>query len=117
MDALSCLWSLLLLLLVDISPVQLARSMPDPAAKRLYYDLMTVGRYNELIRPSEGPMKKLTVKLGLRLSQVLAVAISQYHQSQGLWVIQKRYSHPRPIEALSENQPWQLSIKNGDALK
>ncbi|XP_059160022.1 acetylcholine receptor subunit alpha-like 1 [Physella acuta] len=71
MEVLLCLFTFSMVLYK--MPVAEAKVMPDPAAKRLFYDLMTVSGYNALIRPSAGPSKKLTVKLGLRLSQVLAV--------------------------------------------
>ncbi|KAK7478411.1 hypothetical protein BaRGS_00030336 [Batillaria attramentaria] len=47
------------------------RSQPDPSAKRLHYDLMSP--YNALVKPSAGPNHQLTVKMGMRLSQVLDV--------------------------------------------
>ncbi|CAL1536350.1 unnamed protein product [Lymnaea stagnalis] len=64
---------------------------PDPAAKRLFYDLMKVGGYNALIRPSAGPMKKLTVKLGLRLSQVLSVDERNQILTISVWLRQEWY--------------------------
>lgn len=76
MEVLACLFTFSVVLLK--MPAAEAKVTPDPAAKRLFYDLMTVSGYNALIRPSAGPSKKLTVKLGLRLSQVLAV-VSTFH--------------------------------------
>ena len=45
------------------------RVAPDPSAKRLLHQLMTP--YESLVKPSGGQANQLTVKLGLRLSQVL----------------------------------------------
>ena len=58
---------LVALLLADsISP-----SNADQDAKRLYEDLLT--DYNRLIRPVGNNSDKLTVKLGLKLSQLIDV--------------------------------------------
>ena len=42
---------------------------PNPDAKRLYDDLLS--NYNRLIRPVSNHTEKVTVKLGLRLSQLV----------------------------------------------
>ena len=42
-------------------------------AKRLYDDLLRKNRYNRLIRPVGNSTDKLTVKMGLKLAQVLDV--------------------------------------------
>ena len=60
-------------------PSSQGRDLTPPAAKQLYYDLMVAGDYNELIRPSAGDEPKLTVRLGLRLSQVLTVVSSVHY--------------------------------------
>ena len=43
----------------------------NPEAKRLYDDLLT--NYNRLIRPVGNNSDRLTVKMGLRLSQLIEV--------------------------------------------
>ena len=43
----------------------------NPEAKRLYDDMLT--NYNRLIRPVGNNSDRLTVKLGLRLSQLIEV--------------------------------------------
>jgi hypothetical protein len=43
----------------------------NPHAKRLYDDLLN--NYNRLIRPVSNNTEKLTVKLGLKLSQLIDV--------------------------------------------
>ena len=54
----------LLLLLGLVSLVQ-----PNPDAKRLYDDLLS--NYNRLIRPVANNTDKITVKMGLKLSQLV----------------------------------------------
>ncbi len=57
----------LLLLLLLSGCATLVVSNPD--AKRLYDDLMS--NYNRLIRPVSNHTEKVTIKLGLRLSQLV----------------------------------------------
>lgn len=45
----------------------------NPYAKMLYNDLLKQTRYNKLIRPVANFSDKLTVKLGLKLSQLIDV--------------------------------------------
>ncbi|KAK7478414.1 hypothetical protein BaRGS_00030339 [Batillaria attramentaria] len=63
--------SLVFLILSAVPVGDARRSQPDPSAKRLHYDLMS--RYQALVKPSAGANNLLTVKMGLRLSQVLDV--------------------------------------------
>lgn len=51
--------------------LQFATGMANPEAKRLYDDLLS--NYNRLIRPVGNNSDRLTVKLGLRLSQLIDV--------------------------------------------
>ena len=48
----------------------------NPDSKRLYDDLMS--NYNRLIRPVSNHTEKVTVKLGLRLSQLVDL-VRAYH--------------------------------------
>jgi hypothetical protein len=48
-------------------------SIANPEAKRLYEELIKVRSYNKLIRPVKNNSEKLTVYLGLRLTQLLDV--------------------------------------------
>lgn len=52
----------------------------NPEARRLYDDLLT--NYNRLIRPVGNNSDRLTVKMGLRLSQLIEVVseILQIHR-------------------------------------
>ena len=45
----------------------------NPDAKRLYDDLLRKSSYNKLIRPVGNNSDELTVRLGLRLSQLIDV--------------------------------------------
>ena len=51
----------------------IAEVTANPHAKRLYTDLLEKNGYNKLIRPVGNNSDKLTVKLGLRLSQLIDV--------------------------------------------
>ena len=48
-------------------------STANPDAKRLYNDLLVKSGYNKLIRPVANNTEVLTVKLGLRLSQLIGI--------------------------------------------
>ena len=50
----------------------------NPDAKRLYDDLLRKSGYNKLIRPVGNSTDKLTVKLGLRLSQLIDVVSTSF---------------------------------------
>ena len=47
-------------------------------ARRLYDDLLRKNRYNRLIRPVGNSTDKLTVKMGLKLAQVLDVVSGRH---------------------------------------
>ena len=64
--------------------ISVARANPE--AKRLYEELIKVRSYNKLIRPVKNNSEKLTVYLGLRLTQLLDV-VSDKYQSTGLLFI------------------------------
>lgn len=51
--------------------LQFATCLANPEAKRLYDDLLS--NYNRLIRPVGNNSDRLTVKMGLRLSQLIDV--------------------------------------------
>jgi len=53
---------------------QLATANPD--AKRLYDDLLRKKKYNKLMRPVENHGGNLTVKINLKLSQLIDVVSS-----------------------------------------
>lgn len=55
--------------------LQFATGLANPEAKRLYDDLLS--NYNRLIRPVGNNSDRLTVKMGLRLSQLIDVVSIQ----------------------------------------
>lgn len=59
------------LLVAMFIALQFATGMANPEAKRLYDDLLS--NYNRLIRPVGNNSDRLTVKMGLRLSQLIDV--------------------------------------------
>ena len=61
--------------------------MCNPHAKRLYDDLLS--NYNRLIRPVENNTEKLTVKLGLKLSQLIDVDLKNQVMTTNIWLEQK----------------------------
>lgn len=61
----------LLLALVATLAMASCGGMANPEAKRLYDDLLS--NYNRLIRPVGNNSDRLTVKMGLRLSQLIDV--------------------------------------------
>lgn len=57
--------------------LQFATGLANPEAKRLYDDLLS--NYNRLIRPVGNNSDRLTVKMGLKLSQLIdVVSISEF---------------------------------------
>ncbi|XP_017478036.1 PREDICTED: acetylcholine receptor subunit alpha-like 1 [Rhagoletis zephyria] len=59
----------------------------NPDAKRLYDDLMS--SYNKLVRPVQNNSEKLTVKLGIKLTQLIDVNLKNQIMSTNMWVIQE----------------------------
>jgi hypothetical protein len=54
-------------------------TVANPEAKRLYDDLLS--NYNRLIRPVGNNSDRLTVKMGLRLSQLIEVVSSHFYST------------------------------------
>ncbi|CCD69819.1 Acetylcholine receptor subunit alpha-type unc-38 [Caenorhabditis elegans] len=77
-------WLFLLLLLFCISFIKLTEGNED--AKRLYDDLMV--NYNRHRRPSTSPNKPLTIKLKLRLSQIIDVHEIDQIMTCSVWLKQ-----------------------------
>ncbi|KAL0270716.1 UNVERIFIED_CONTAM: hypothetical protein PYX00_008024 [Menopon gallinae] len=59
----------------------------NPDAKRLYDDLLS--NYNRLIRPVINNTETLTVRLGLKLSQLIEVNLKSQVMTTNVWVEQK----------------------------
>ncbi|CAF1383687.1 unnamed protein product, partial [Didymodactylos carnosus] len=60
----------------------------NPEAKRLYEELIKVRSYNKLIRPVKNNNEKLTVYLGLRLTQLLDVDEKNQIMTSNVWLKQ-----------------------------
>ena len=71
-------WLLAALLVAVMSVLCVGRGAANSDAKRLYDDLLS--NYNRLIRPVGNNSDRLTVRMGLRLSQLIEV-VSQCCQS------------------------------------
>ena len=63
------MWFRILTLGLGLISANLGIGEANPDAKRLYDDLLS--NYNRLIRPVSNHTEKVTVKLGLRLSQLV----------------------------------------------
>ncbi|XP_043676922.1 acetylcholine receptor subunit alpha-like 1 [Vespula pensylvanica] len=63
----------------------------NPEAKRLYDDLLS--NYNRLIRPVGNNSDRLTVKMGLRLSQLIDVNLKNQIMTTNVWVEQEWNDH------------------------
>ncbi|XP_014207386.1 acetylcholine receptor subunit alpha-like 1 [Copidosoma floridanum] len=59
----------------------------NPDAKRLYDDLLS--NYNRLIRPVGNNSDRLTVKMGLRLSQLIDINLKNQIMTTNVWVEQE----------------------------
>ncbi|XP_050535759.1 acetylcholine receptor subunit alpha-like 1 isoform X1 [Daktulosphaira vitifoliae] len=66
-------------------PYSFVNSSPD--AKRLYDDLLS--NYNRLIRPVGNNSDRLTVKMGLKLSQLIEVNLRNQIMTTNVWVEQE----------------------------
>ncbi|XP_059490109.1 acetylcholine receptor subunit alpha-like 1 [Neocloeon triangulifer] len=63
----------------------------NPDAKRLYDDLLS--NYNRLIRPVGNNSDRLTVKMGLRLSQLIDVNLKNQIMTTNVWVEQEWHDY------------------------
>lgn len=68
--------------------LQFATGLANPEAKRLYDDLLS--NYNRLIRPVGNNSDRLTVKMGLRLSQLIDVVSIIWIIIKICWIFNKK---------------------------
>jgi nicotinic acetylcholine receptor len=80
----------LLVVLVSLASL-VTPALADQDAKRLYEDLLT--DYNRLIRPVGNNSDRLTVKLGLKLSQLIDVNLKNQIMTTNMWVEQVQSKH------------------------
>ena len=64
----------------------LAATSANFYSKKLYDDLLKSGRYNKLIRPVGNNSDRLTVKLGLKLSQLIDVDEKNQIMTTNVWL-------------------------------
>lgn len=64
-----------------------AKCLANPDAKRLYDDLLS--NYNRLIRPVGNNSDRLTVKLGLKLAQIIDINLKNQIMTTNVWVEQE----------------------------
>ncbi|EGI58441.1 Acetylcholine receptor subunit alpha-like protein [Acromyrmex echinatior] len=67
------------------------RCLGNPDAKRLYDDLLS--NYNKLVRPSFNATDNLTVKIKLKLSQLIDVNLKNQVMTTNLWVEQSWHDY------------------------
>ena len=89
--SLSYMCSGALLLIITLLPAasDAVVTMGNPDAKRLYDDLLS--NYNKLVRPVENTSDHLTVRIKLKLSQLIDVVSEKKHIT-GRW-----FSEPRVV--------------------
>ncbi|CAG0880824.1 unnamed protein product [Cyprideis torosa] len=79
----------ILLSVFSFTPIQVDAGNPD--AKRLYDDLLS--NYNKLVRPVVNVTDPLTVKIKLKLSQLIDVNLKNQIMTTNLWVEQYWYDY------------------------
>ncbi|XP_052101770.1 acetylcholine receptor subunit alpha-like 1 isoform X1 [Mytilus californianus] len=62
---------------------------PEPVENRLHHDLLHVRSYSKLIRPVDSNLQRLTVKVGLRLSQLLDMDEKNQIMTTSVWLRQE----------------------------
>ena len=65
--------------------------LANPDAKRLYDDLLS--NYNRLIRPVSNHTEKVTVKLGLRLSQLVDLVSKLFTLGRARALVSLNFDH------------------------
>jgi len=81
-----CSGALLLMLTCILPCSDAVVTMGNPDAKRLYDDLLS--NYNKLVRPVENTSDHLTVRIKLKLSQLIDVNLKNQIMTTNLWVEQ-----------------------------
>lgn len=76
---------------VTLTLTLIAGSTANPDAKRLYDDLLS--NYNKLVRPVVNVTDALTVRIKLKLSQLIDVNLKNQIMTTNLWVEQSWYDY------------------------
>uniref|UniRef100_A0A182VYI8 Neurotransmitter-gated ion-channel ligand-binding domain-containing protein n=1 Tax=Anopheles minimus TaxID=112268 RepID=A0A182VYI8_9DIPT len=85
--------------------LQFATGLANPDSKRLYDDLLS--NYNRLIRPVGNNSDRLTVKMGLRLSQLIDVNLKNQIMTTNVWV-EQMLEQVSPVAIVMEMFPSQM---------
>lgn len=83
----SCYTRVRLLVALFLPMLLLGHASANPHAKRLYDDLLST--YNRLIRPVANNSDTITVKMGLKLSQLIGVNMKSQIMTTNMWVEQE----------------------------
>lgn len=87
-----CIWvCVCVCLLICFFYCLFAASTSNPDAKRLYDDLLS--NYNKLVRPVVNVTDALTVRIKLKLSQLIDVNLKNQIMTTNLWVEQSWYDY------------------------
>lgn len=92
-----------------------ATGLANPDSKRLYDDLLS--NYNRLIRPVGNNSDRLTVKMGLRLSQLIDVNLKNQIMTTNVWVeqvsaldgLEFEFSSPQKVD---KEGPFEYRVLN-----
>ncbi|CAF4756366.1 unnamed protein product [Rotaria sp. Silwood1] len=89
-------------------------TIANPDAKRLYEELIQVRAYNKLIRPVKHNSEKLTVYLGLRLTQLLDVDEKNQIMTTNVWLKQLWIDEHLKWDPINFNNITNISIPASD---
>ncbi|CAF1068539.1 unnamed protein product [Rotaria sordida] len=89
-------------------------TIANPDSKRLYEELIQVRAYNKLIRPVKHNSEKLTVYLGLRLTQLLDVDEKNQIMTTNVWLKQLWIDEHLKWDPMDFNNITNISIPASD---
>ncbi|XP_040572119.1 acetylcholine receptor subunit alpha-like 1 [Lepeophtheirus salmonis] len=84
-------WTHSLCVLFFIGTAYFSSVCANPDAKRLYDDLLS--NYDRLIRPVGNSSDRLTVKMGLKLSQIIGIDMKRQIMITNVWVAQEWHDY------------------------
>ena len=109
----SQLWLLCAMVLATVLATLVAG---NDDAKRLYHDLLIQNKYNKLIRPvGNDTNRPLTVKMGIRLSQIIDVVCNGYsiNKLSYLYLFILYYLYVITRLWLTKDPHWHIFGRNG----
>ncbi|CAF4648713.1 unnamed protein product, partial [Rotaria sp. Silwood1] len=96
--------------IINIPYLLVLLTLANPDAKRLYEELIQVRAYNKLIRPVKHNSEKLTVYLGLRLTQLLDVDEKNQIMTTNVWLKQLWIDEHLKWDPMNFNNLTNISI-------